>query len=93
MSASSVQSDQQEEVKRLRTRVAALERELLEQAERTARIVADAQERTYWLDRWHLDLNALMRRRGAGEMRALVRLLRGVVRAAQRAKRALLGQT
>ena len=29
-----------------------------------------AQERTYWLDRWHLDLNALMRRPGAAELRA-----------------------
>ena len=73
--------------------MAALEQELLAQAERTARIVADAQERTYWLDRWHLDLNALMRRRGAGEVRGLIRVLRGVVRTAKRAKRALLGQT
>jgi hypothetical protein len=93
MSTSSVQSDQQAEIERLRARVAALERELVEQAERTARVVAEAQERTYWLDRWHLDLNALMRRRGAGEARALIRLLRGAARAAKRAKRALLGES
>lgn len=56
-------TDQHAELERLRTRVAELERELLTQAERTERLVADAQRRTYWLDRWHLDLDALMRRR------------------------------
>ena len=34
----------------------------------------------YWLDRWHLDLNALMRKPGAAEFRALVRAVRWVVR-------------
>ncbi len=43
--------------------------------------VAAAQERAYWLDRWHLDLNALMARRGAAEFRAAVRLARGAIRA------------
>ncbi|HYV16946.1 MAG TPA: hypothetical protein VE972_13115 [Conexibacter sp.] len=90
MSTSSTESDQQQEIGRLRARVAVLEHELLEQAQRTARIVADAQERTYWLDRWHLDLNALMQRRGASEARSLVRLVRGAARAAKRVKRALL---
>ena len=32
--------------------------------------VAAAQERAYWLERWHLDLNALMRRPGAARVRA-----------------------
>jgi hypothetical protein len=59
-------TDQQAELKQLRARVAELERELLVQAERTGRVVADAQRRTYWLDRWHLDLDALMRRRAVG---------------------------
>ncbi len=54
------------ELVRLRARVAELEAELVEQAARTERIVATAQQRTYWLDRWHLDLDALMRRRAIG---------------------------
>ena len=82
-------TDQQAEIERLRARVAALEAELVEQAERTERIVAEAQERTYWLDRWHLDLNALMRKPGAAQFRALVRALRTIARAAKKAKRKL----
>ena len=73
-------TDEQAEIERLRAQVAALERELAEQAARTERIVAAAQERAYWLDRWHIDLNALMRRPGASEARAAVRALRAVVR-------------
>jgi len=85
-------TDQQAELARLRARVAELERELVEQAERTARVVADAQRRTYWLDRWHLDLDALMRRRAIGvpldtTLRALRKLRRGV----QKARRRLSG--
>ena len=54
------------EIERLRARVAELERERAEQAARANAAVAAAQERAYWLDRWHLDLNALMAtRRGA----------------------------
>ena len=71
---------QQAEIEQLRARVAALEAELVEQAARTERIVAEAQERTYWLDRWHLDLNALMRKPGAAEARLLFRAFRAVVR-------------
>jgi hypothetical protein len=43
--------------------------------------LAAAQDRSYWLERWQLDLNALMRRRGASELRAAVRALRVVYRA------------
>lgn len=82
-------TDQQAEIERLRARVAALEQELVEQAERTGRIVADAQQRTYWLERWHVDINALMRRRGAGEARAAFRALRKVARGLKRVKRSL----
>jgi hypothetical protein len=57
-----VQAGASEDVERLRARVAQLERELVAQAERTSRIVAEAQQRTYWLDRWQLDLDAAMRR-------------------------------
>jgi hypothetical protein len=72
--------DQQQEIERLRARVAALEQELVAQAAQTERIVGTAQERTYWLDRWHLDLNALMRKPGAAEARWLFRAFRKVVR-------------
>jgi len=89
MSASPTQTDQQAEIEALRARVAALERELVEQAERTGRVVAAAQQRTYWLDRWNVDLDALMRRRGASEARAAFRLARLLMRAVKRARRAL----
>ena len=64
---------EQAELEALRARVAALERERAEQAARANAAIAAAQDRAYWLDRWHLDLNALMRRRGAAEFRAAVR--------------------
>jgi len=61
--ATRTDTDTRAELERLHARVEQLERELVEQAERTERVVAAAQRRTYWLDRWHLDLDALMRRR------------------------------
>jgi hypothetical protein len=51
-----------DEVQRLRERVAELERELATQAARTNAVVADAQRRTYWLDRLHLDLDVTLGR-------------------------------
>lgn len=82
-------AQQQREIERLRARVAQLEVELVEQAERTNRIVAEAQERAYWLDRWHLDLNALMRKPGAAQFRAAVRGVRWVMRGVKKVKRKL----
>ncbi|MBB4661520.1 hypothetical protein [Conexibacter arvalis] len=75
---------QQQEIERLRARVAQLERELVDQAERSARVVAEAQEQLYWLERWHVDLNALMRKPGAEEFRAAVRAVRAVMRRLRR---------
>jgi uncharacterized coiled-coil protein SlyX len=75
------------ELEALRARVAELDAELAEQARRVNALVAATQERVYWLDRWNLDLNALMARRGAAELRALVRAVRGVLRFAKRLKR------
>jgi hypothetical protein len=80
-------ADERAELEALRTRVAQLERQVA--AANAA--VAAAQERVYWLDRWHLDLNALMRRRGAAELRAAIRVARGAIRAVRRAKRKILG--
>jgi hypothetical protein len=77
------------EVERLRARVAQLEAELVEVEAWANRAVAAAQERTYWLDRWHLDLNRLMARRGAAELRAAVRAVRIVYRLLNKLSRRL----
>jgi hypothetical protein len=75
------------EIEQLRARVAALEAELVEVQTRANAAVAEWQERAYWLDRWHLDLNAAMRRPGAAQFRAAVRAVRSVVWALKRLKR------
>lgn len=72
-----------DETARLQARVRELEQELAETQRRAARAVAEAQRRSYWLDRWHVDLNALMERPAAERARAAVRLVRGPVRAAR----------
>jgi SAM-dependent methyltransferase len=64
----------------LSTRLDQLEREHHQRIARANEALAAAQDRSYWLERWGIDLNALMRRRGAGELRAAVRALRGVYR-------------
>lgn len=69
-----------DEVATLRRRVANLEAERAELLARTNAAVAAAEERTYWLDRWDLDLNSLMRRRGAERLRVLLREARLVWR-------------
>ncbi|HST56315.1 MAG TPA: hypothetical protein VLJ42_10560 [Solirubrobacteraceae bacterium] len=76
---------------RLRARVAALETELVEVQARTNAAVAQWQERAYWLDRLHIDLNALMRRPGANELRLALRAVRQALWAAKKLKRRLLG--
>ena len=57
------------------------ERRRSDEIARAHAAIAAAQDKSYWLDRWHVDLNALMRRRGAGELRAAIRVLRAVYRA------------
>jgi hypothetical protein len=88
---SELTTDERAELIALRERVAELERERVEQVAAANAAVAAAQERAYWLDRWHLDLNALMARRGAAELRALMRLARKPIRVMRLAKRKLLG--
>jgi hypothetical protein len=90
-SASELSAAERAELDFLRGRVAALERERDEQLRLATQAVAAAQQRAYWLDRWHVDLNALMARRGAAEFRAAVRLLRAVVRRLRGIKRRLVG--
>lgn len=80
-----------EEIERLRAQVADLQRQLAEQAARANAAIAAAQERAYWLDRWHIDLNALMATRWGGAFRALMRGLRAPIRAARVARRRLRG--
>jgi hypothetical protein len=77
------------DIEQLRARVAALEAELVEVQSRANAAVADWQERAYWLDRWHLDLNAAMRRPGASQFRATVRAVRSVLWTLKRIKRRL----
>jgi SAM-dependent methyltransferase len=73
-------TSQSAELRALHERLEALERESAERTARANNALAAAQDRSYWLDRWQVDLNALMRRRGAGEFRAGLRVLRAVYR-------------
>ena len=79
------------ELEALRARVADLERERAEEIARASAVAAAAQQRAYWLDRWHLDLNALMTRPGAAEFRVALRGLRAIVRGVRLLKRRLVG--
>jgi hypothetical protein len=79
------------EVAHLRARLARLEQELVDSQARANAAVAKWQERAYWLDRWHVDLNALMSRPGASQVRGALRAGRSVTRAARRFKRSVLG--
>jgi SAM-dependent methyltransferase len=76
-----------EDAEALRVRLEELERERHNQTARANAALAAAQDRNYWLDRWNVDLNALMRRRGARQARAVLGGTRQLVRAA-RASRA-----
>jgi hypothetical protein len=78
-----------QELEAMRAHVAALEAELVEVQASANAAVAHWQERAYWLDRWHLDLNAAMRRPGAAQFRAAVRALRSVLWGVKRLKRRL----
>ncbi|HVW19323.1 MAG TPA: FAD-binding protein [Solirubrobacteraceae bacterium] len=73
------------EVERLRARVAELEAELAAQAQATVALLSQAQERLYWLERWGVDLDRVMRHRAA---RWTLASLRAVRRAGWRLKRA-----
>ena len=85
MSAEPTIEETESELTSLRRRVDELERERHEHVARANDALAAAQDRAYWLDRWNLDLNALMRRRGAGELRAALRALRKVYRLGRKA--------
>lgn len=90
-STSELTAAERAELEALRARVAELERERGEQVARANAAIAEAQQRAYWLDRWHVDLNALMERPGASEARAAIRVVRAVMRQAKLLKRRLVG--
>lgn len=79
----------QRENELLRERIRTLEEELVDVQARTNAAVARWQERAYWLDRWHVDLNGLMERPGAAELRAAIRAVRAVFRVLKRIRRRL----
>lgn len=75
-----------DELDRLRRRIDELERELAERTAKAEAAVAAAQERSYWLDRLRIDLNAVMRRPVA---QLLFKLLSGTLRGLRALKRRL----
>jgi hypothetical protein len=79
--------ESQAEIERLQARVEELEGQLLETEAWANRTVAQAQAKTYWLDRWHVDLNAVMRRRSADRIRAAARGVRSMYRVVRRFQR------
>lgn len=74
----------------LRARVAELEGLLAEQSRATNALVAQSQEKLYWLERWHVDLDAVMRKPGAELTLNAVKSVRAGVRFVRVAKRRLL---
>jgi hypothetical protein len=90
MASSTEDLDLAAEVEYLRARVTELEDQLLATEKWGNETVAAAQESLYWLERWHVDLNSVMRRRGADQLRRGARGIRSVYRAGVRAKRRLL---
>lgn len=93
MSAADLHDEQShlvQENEYLRQRVAALENELVEVQARANSAVAQWQERAYWLDRLHIDLNALMERPGADQARVTLRAVRLAFWKLKRLKRRLL---
>jgi hypothetical protein len=75
-SSTSRQNSLEAENEHLRARVGELEAELIEVQGRANAAVAQWQERAYWLDRLHIDLNALMRRPGANQLRLALKAVR-----------------
>ncbi len=73
-------SDAQAELRALRERLDTLEREHAEELARLHRALARAQERAYWLDRWHVDLNRAMTTPSGRAVRAVLRAVRAPIR-------------
>jgi hypothetical protein len=82
----------EDEIERLRERLDGLETELVEVQGRANKAVAEWQDRAYWLDRLHIDLNAIMRRPGADQVRVVLKAIRSAFWMLSRARRRLLGR-
>jgi len=80
-----------DEVAALRARVAELEALLAEQARATNALVARSQEKLYWLERWHVDLDTVMRKPGAEQLLEAVKAVRSGFRRIRATKRRLFG--
>ena len=83
--------DLTDETAALRARVIELERRLAEQSRTTNAIVARSQEKLYWLERWHVDLDRVMAKPGAVPALEAAKRVRGAVRRLRRLKRRLAG--
>jgi hypothetical protein len=81
----------QQENERLRARVSELEAELVDVQARCNAAVGQWQERAYWLDRLHVDLNTLMLRPGMEQLRLTLRAARAVYWRLKMARRRLQG--
>ncbi|WP_445148463.1 hypothetical protein [Baekduia sp. Peel2402] len=79
------------EIAALRARVAELEDQLARKDAETAQLVATAQEKLYWLERWHIDLDKLMRKPGAIPLLDALRSARALSWKARKLKRRVLG--
>lgn len=90
MTAEPTTDPREEELAALRARVAELEDELAQQAQTTAAALAQAQEKLYWLERWHIDLDRVMRKPGAVQALDALRGARRIAWALRRFKRRLL---
>jgi hypothetical protein len=82
--------EQESEVERLRARVTELENELAERTERANAAVAAAEDRVYWVERWKIDLDAVMQRRSGRWALRLTEQARRARRVAGRLRRRLL---
>jgi hypothetical protein len=80
------------EIADLRARVAGLEQQLARKDAETAQLVATAQEKLYWLERWYIDLDRVMAKPGAVQALDALRSVRGLTWKARKLKRRLLGQ-
>ena len=71
-------TETRDDLEALRRRVAALEAENEEMRRRSDAAVARAERQAAWLDELGIDLNTLMAKRGADELRAAFRAARSV---------------
>lgn len=92
MSAEPTADPREAELAALRDRVADLEAQLARKDAETAKVVATAQEKLYWLERWHVDLDRLMAKPGMIPALNAVRSARQVVWRIKKLRRRLSGQ-